>query len=28
LAISADLVAITVLKQLLKWGCGRTWPET
>jgi len=21
-------VAITVLKQLLKWGCGRTWPET
>ena len=28
LAISADLVAVTVLKQLLKWGCGRTWPET
>ena len=28
LAISADLVAITVLKQLLKWGCGRSWPET
>jgi len=28
LAISADLVAITAIKLLLKWGCGRTWPES
>jgi membrane-associated phospholipid phosphatase len=28
LAISVNLVATTVLKQLLKWGCGRFWPET
>ena len=28
LAISANVIATTVLKQLLKWGCGRYWPET
>jgi membrane-associated phospholipid phosphatase len=28
LAISANLVINIVLKQLLKWGCGRYWPET
>ncbi len=28
LAISANLIVITVLKQLLKWGFGRYWPET
>ena len=26
LAIAANLVVTTVLKQLLKWGCGRYWP--
>ena len=28
LAISANLIVTTVLKQLLKWGFGRYWPET
>jgi membrane-associated phospholipid phosphatase len=28
LAISANLIVTTILKQLLKWGCGRYWPET
>jgi membrane-associated phospholipid phosphatase len=28
LAISANLVVTIVLKQFLKWGCGRYWPET
>ncbi len=28
LAISAGLIATTILKQLLKWGCGRYWPQT
>jgi membrane-associated phospholipid phosphatase len=28
LAISASLVAATLLKCLLKWGFGRTWPDT
>lgn len=28
LAISADLVAATVVKQVLKWGFGRYWPTT
>ena len=28
LAISANLVVTVVLKQFLKWCCGRYWPET
>ena len=28
LAISANLVVTTLLKQALKWGFGRYWPET
>jgi membrane-associated phospholipid phosphatase len=28
LAVSASLIVTTVLKQFLKWGCGRYWPET
>ena len=28
LAISANLIVTTIVKQLLKWGCGRYWPET
>lgn len=28
MAISADLIAATVLKQVLKWGFGRYWPTT
>jgi membrane-associated phospholipid phosphatase len=28
LALSASLLAATVLKTLLKWGFGRYWPET
>lgn len=28
LAISANLIATTVLKTLLKWACSRCWPET
>jgi membrane-associated phospholipid phosphatase len=27
-AISANLIVTTVLKQLLKWSSGRYWPET
>ena len=28
LAISVNVILTTALKQLLKWGCGRCWPET
>jgi membrane-associated phospholipid phosphatase len=28
LAISANLIVTTILKQLVKWSCGRYWPET
>jgi membrane-associated phospholipid phosphatase len=28
LAISANLIVTTALKQFLKWGFGRYWPET
>ena len=28
LAISANVIVTTVLKQLLKWSCGRYWPDT
>jgi len=28
LAISANLIVTNVLKQLLKWICGRYWPES
>jgi membrane-associated phospholipid phosphatase len=28
LAISINLIVTVVLKQLLKWGCGRYWPES
>ena len=28
LAVSANLVVTTLLKQLLKWSFGRYWPET
>jgi membrane-associated phospholipid phosphatase len=28
LAISVNLVVTAVIKKLLKWGCGRNWPES
>ncbi|MCE5267128.1 MAG: phosphatase PAP2 family protein [Planctomycetaceae bacterium] len=28
LAISANVIVTTLLKQFLKWSCGRYWPET
>ena len=28
LAIAANVIVTTLFKQLLKWACGRYWPET